>query len=149
MNAIQPCLSIKPLFYIFHPFCVTFRILCVKQDRISKLILFIWQGRGRAFSLLLQVQSGREIAGDGEAEGNIMKKVFEAAGSSSVSDRFSCVRERNSRWLRQQWGRFPEFDSPGEAQQIGRLDSALSSSSWRQGFTDMSGAIKQKSCLWY
>lgn len=40
---------------------------------------------------LLQVQSGREIAGDGEAEGNILKKVFEAAGSSSVLDRFGRV----------------------------------------------------------
>ena len=36
----------------------------------------------------MQVQSGGEIAGDGEAEGNILKKAFEAAGCGSVSDRF-------------------------------------------------------------
>lgn len=55
----------------------------------------------------------------------------------------------SSWWLRQQWARFVELSSPGEAQQIGWLDSAHSPSSRRRGFTDMSAAIKQTSCLWY
>ncbi len=85
---------------VFHSSCSIYSNLCVlhlfeiwrvQWDSTSKPILLVWQGRGRAFSLLLQVQSGREIAGDGEAEGNILKKVFEAAGCSSVSDRFGCV----------------------------------------------------------
>lgn len=55
----------------------------------------------------------------------------------------------SSWWLRQQWARFVELSSPGEAQQIGWLDSAHSPSSRRRGFTDMSAAIKRTSCLWY
>lgn len=78
-----------------------------------------WQGGGRAFSLLPQVQSGGEMAGDGEAGGgNILKKAFEAAGCGSVSDRFGCVLTYQlvtQAELSQVFFLFPEPSSPGEA----------------------------------
>lgn len=123
--------------------------ICLEPGAFSEIasqssLYPVWQGRGRAFSLL-QVQSGGEIAGDGEAEGTILKKIFDAV--LCWKDLAVCLP--SSWWLRQQWARFLELSSPGEAQQIGWLDFAHSPSSWERGFTDMSAAIKQRSCLWY